>query len=194
MQSFVAKLGYKFPTPYEIRCVNILDLANTDLSKYAQVYCEKYVEAPLLAYADYRKLPNIALRMKPEEVKVGDCVEIMTRNISDVKFTARGVVMQSSGATQNGINLSKQSFLINGTEVFDSMFIVHFPEMSSGHRCKCGRKEHRLLGYLCDVTTLNDFGSAPFHIIETAYRLQKVNPDEHEEVKIARKKKRGCCY
>ena len=71
---------------------------------------------------------------------MGDCVEIMTRNISDVKFTARGVVMQSSGATQNGINLSKQRFLINVTEVFDSMSLVHFPAMSSGRRCKCGRK------------------------------------------------------
>ena len=47
---------------------------------------------------------------------------------------------------------------------------------------------------LCDVTTLNYFGRVPFHIIETAYRLRKLdavdstaNPVKHDEVKIARK-------
>ena len=46
--------------------------------------------------------------MKPEEVKVGNCIGIMKINISDVKATAHGVVVKISGATQNGINLSKQ--------------------------------------------------------------------------------------
>ena len=103
--------------------------------------------------------------------------------------------MQSSGTTQNGINLSKQRFLINVTEVFGSMPLVQFLAMSSRHRCKCGRKEYVLLRYLCNVKTLKDFGSVPLNIVETVYRLQKVyavasntNPVEHEEVKIARKK------
>ena len=102
--------------------------------------------------------------------------------------------MQSSDATQNGINLSKQRFLVNVTEFFYSMSIVHFPEMSSGYWCKCSRKEHGFIRSLCNVSTLKAFVSVPFHIIEMAYRLQKVdaidsttNPVEHEEVNITRK-------
>ena len=96
--------------PYEIRRGNVFDLSTTDLSKYAQVYFGKYAEAPLLAYAEYRKLPNLALRMTPKKVKVGNCVEIMTSKISDVKATARGFVVQSIGDFQNGISLNKQIF------------------------------------------------------------------------------------
>ena len=51
--------------------------------------------------------------MKPEDVKVVNCAEIRMSNISDVKYTVRGVVVQSSGATKNGINLSKQRSLVN---------------------------------------------------------------------------------
>ena len=101
MQALVANIGYHFPNIYEIRRRNIFDLATPDLSKDAQVYCVKGVEAPLLAYAEYRKLPNLEIRMKPEEIKVSKCVEIMTRKISFVKSTARGVVVRSSVATQN---------------------------------------------------------------------------------------------
>ena len=61
LQALVAKLGYHFPNPYEIRRSDILYLATPELSKDAQVYCAKYVEAPLLAYAEYHKLPNIVL-------------------------------------------------------------------------------------------------------------------------------------
>ena len=101
------------PNPDEIRRGDVFDLVTPEMSKYTQVYCAKDVEAPLLDYTEYQKLPNLALRMKYEEVKVGDCVEIMTSKISDIKATACGVVVQSSGDTQNGINLSKQRFLIN---------------------------------------------------------------------------------
>ena len=96
--------------PYEIRRGNVFDLSTTNLSKYAQVYCGKYAEAPLLAYAEYRKLSNLALRMKLEELKVGDCVERITSNISDVKATVCGVLVQFSGATQKGIKLRKERF------------------------------------------------------------------------------------
>ena len=103
--------------------------------------------------------------------------------------------MQSSGATQNGINLIKQRFLVNVIEVFDSMSLVHFPAMRSGRRCKCDHKYHELIRYLCDVTALKYFDSVPFHIIEKEYRLQKVDavdstakPVEHKEFAIARKK------
>ena len=65
--------------------------------------------------------------MKPEEVKVGNCVEIMMIKISNFKDTTRVVVVQSSGATQNVINLSKKIFLVNVTEVFYSMSLVQFP-------------------------------------------------------------------
>ena len=95
----------------------------------------------------------------------------MISKISDVKATARGVVVQSSVATHNGIDLSKKSFLINVTELFDITLIVHFQAMSSKRQCKCGRKEHGLLRSLCNVMTLIDVGSVPFHIIETTYRI-----------------------
>ena len=65
--------------------------------------------------------------MKPEEVKVGNCVEIMMTKISNFKATTRVVVVQSSGATQNVINLSKKIFLVNVTEVYYSMSLVRFP-------------------------------------------------------------------
>ena len=65
--------------------------------------------------------------MRPEEVKVGNCVEIMMIKISNLKATTRVVVVQSSGATQNVINLSKKIFLVNVTEVFYSMSLVQFP-------------------------------------------------------------------
>ena len=107
--------GYYLPNPDEISRGDVFDLATPDLSKDAQIYCAKYVKAPLLAYAEYKKLPNLALQMKTEKVKVGDCVEIMMSNILEVKATARGVVVQSSGATKNGINLRKQRFLVNVT-------------------------------------------------------------------------------
>ena len=83
------------------------------MSKYAQLYCSRYVEVPLLSYAEYQKLPNLASQMKREGVKVGVCVEIMISKISYVIDTARGIVVQGSGSTQNGINLIKQRFLIN---------------------------------------------------------------------------------
>ena len=153
---------------------DIFDLTTPKLSKGAQLYCAKDVKAPLLAYAQYRKLPNVALRMKPEEVKLVDCVKKKTSNISDVKTTTRGVVVQSSGATQNGMNLEQKQVLINVTEVFDSMLLIHFPVMSSGRWYKCGHKEQGSLIYLFDVKTLKYFGSVPFHIIEIAYRLRKV--------------------
>ena len=73
------------------------------------------------------------------------------------------------------------------------MSLVQFIAISSGRQCKCGCKEHGFLIYLCNVTTLKDFGSVPFHIIETEYRIRKVyvvdstaNPVEHKEFKIAR--------
>ena len=88
----------------------------------------------------------------------------MTINISDVKATVCEVVLHSSGATQNGINLSKQIFLVNVTEIFESMLLVQFPDMSSGCRCNCGRKEHGYFRSLCDVMTLKYFGSVPLHI------------------------------
>ena len=72
MQALVAKLGFHFPNLDEIRRSDVFNLSTTELSKYAQVYCAKYVEVPLLVFTDYWKLPNLALRMKPEEVKVGD--------------------------------------------------------------------------------------------------------------------------
>ena len=75
------------------------------------------------------------------------------------------------------------------------MSLVHFPETSSRCRCKCGRKENELLRSLCDVTILKYFDSVPFQMVETAYRLRKVDasdstadPVEHEEVEIASKK------
>ena len=102
---------------------------------------------------------------------MGNCVEIMTRKISYAKATARGVVLQSSGAAKNIINLSRQRFLVNVTEVFDSMLLVQFPEMSSGRWLKCVRKYHGLLRSLCYVTTIKVFDSVPFHMIEMAYRL-----------------------
>ena len=187
--------------PYEIRRGHVFNLATHELPKYVQVYFEKDVEAPLIAYVDYHKLLNLELLIKPEEVKVIHCVVVITSNISDFKAIACGVVVQSSGATQNGINLIKQSFLVNVTEVFDIMLLVHFPAMSSVCRCKCGRKEHIFLIYLCGITTLKYFGSVLFHIIETVYRLQKVDavgstsdPVKHKEVGITRKKYCGCCY
>ena len=73
------------------------------------------------------------------------------------------------------------------------MSLVHFPETSSVHQCKCGCKEHGTIRSLCDVTTLKDFGNVPFHMIETALRLRKldavdstVDPVEQKEVKIIR--------
>ena len=110
LQALVVKLGYHLLNPHEIMCVNVLDLATHDLSKDAHVYCAKDVEAPLLAYAEYWKLSNLALRMKLEELKVGDCVERITSNISDVKATVCGVLVQFSGATQKGIKLRKERF------------------------------------------------------------------------------------
>ena len=68
-----------------------------------------------------------------------------------------------------------------------------FLETIRGSWWKCGRKEHGFLKSLCSIMTLKDFGSVPFHIIETVYRLRKVDavnstadPVEHEEVEIAR--------
>ena len=131
--------------------------------------------------------------MKPEEVKVGNCIGIMKINISDVKATAYGVVVKISGATQNGINLSKNIFLFNVTELFDSMLLVHIPLMSSGRRCKCSHKDHRLMKSFCNVNTLKYFVRVTFHVIETAYRFQKVdavdstaNPVEHILVETAK--------
>ena len=126
------------PKPDENRRGDVFNIATTEVSKYSKLYCAKDVEAPHLVYAEYWKLPNSALQMKPEELKVGECVEIMTSKISDVKATTPGVVVQSSGATKNRINLSKQGFLVNVTEVFDSMLLVHFPVMSSGRRYNSG--------------------------------------------------------
>ena len=100
MQALVAKLGYHLPNPDEIRRGNVLDIETPDLSKDAQIYYAKDVETTLIAYSEYRKLPNLVLQMKPKEVKVGDCVEIMTMKVSDFKATARGVVVHSSGATK----------------------------------------------------------------------------------------------
>ena len=109
--------------------------------------------------------------MKPKEVKLVKSVEIMTKNKLDVKATTHSVVVQISGATQNGINLNKRRFLVNVVEVFDSILIVQFPTISIGRRCKCGSKEHRLMRSLDDVTTLRDVCINPFNIIETSYRL-----------------------
>ena len=110
LQALVEKLGYILPKPDEIRRGDVFNLEAPELSKYAQVYFAKDVEAPLLSYVEYRKLPNLSLQMKPKELKVGDFVEIMTINISYVKAITRGVVVHSSGATQNRINRSKQKF------------------------------------------------------------------------------------
>ena len=41
---------------------DIFDLETPNMSKDAQVYCEKYVEASLIAYVNYQKLPNIELQ------------------------------------------------------------------------------------------------------------------------------------
>ena len=61
LQALVADLGYYFPNPYEIRSGAVFDLEIPDMSKDSQVYCAKDVEASLLAYAEYRKLPNLEL-------------------------------------------------------------------------------------------------------------------------------------
>ena len=71
MQALVANI---LPKPDEIICGDVFDLATPEMSKYAQVYYAKYFKAPLLAYIEYQKRPNLALRMKPKEVKLGDCV------------------------------------------------------------------------------------------------------------------------
>ena len=81
MQTPVVKLVYHLINPDEIRRGDVFGLETPYLSKGALVYFAKDIEAQLLAYAEYWKLPNHVLRMKPEEVKVGDCVEIMTSNI-----------------------------------------------------------------------------------------------------------------
>ena len=60
-QALVSKLGYNLTNTDKIRRVGVFDLETLELSKYAQLYCAKYVEAPLLAYAEYRKLTNLAL-------------------------------------------------------------------------------------------------------------------------------------
>ena len=87
---------------------DIFDLETPNMSKDAQVYCEKYVEASLIAYVDYQKLPNIELQTNTKKVKTGKLVEIMTSKISDVISTAHGVFFHSIGNTQNGINLIKK--------------------------------------------------------------------------------------
>ena len=61
IESLVVKLGYHFPSPYEISRGNVFYLATPDVSKDAQGYCVKDVKAPLLAYAEYWKLPNLSL-------------------------------------------------------------------------------------------------------------------------------------
>ena len=133
--------------------------------------------------------------MKTQEVKVGNCVEIMMINISYVIATTRGVVVQGSGATKNGLNLIKQIFLVNFIEFFDSMSLVCFPVIRSGHQCKFGCKEHAILISLCNIMTLKYFVSVSFQFFETEYRLQKLDvvygttdPVEHKEVEIARNK------
>ena len=90
-----------------------------------KVYCEKYVEASLIPCVDYQKLPNIELQTKTKKVKTGKWVEIMTSKISDVISTAYGVFFHSIGNTQNGINLIKKGFLVNVTELFDCMLLMH---------------------------------------------------------------------
>ena len=85
----------------------------------------------------------------------------MMIKISYVKVTALRVLVKSSGATKNGINLSKQTFLVNVTEVFGRMLLVKFPAMISKSWCKCGSKEHISLRFLCYITTLKDFCQRP---------------------------------
>ena len=101
------------PNPDEIMRSDIFDLETPNMSKDAQVYCEKYVEASLIAYVDYQKLPNIELQTKTKKVKTGKLVEIMTSKISDVISTDHGVFFHSIGNTQIRINLIKKEFLVN---------------------------------------------------------------------------------
>ena len=55
IQAIVEKLGFHFPNTDEIRHGGVFNLSTTDLSKYAQLYCAKYVKVPLLIFTEYWK-------------------------------------------------------------------------------------------------------------------------------------------
>ena len=174
LQALVKKAGYYLPKPDAIRCGDVFDLGAT-LSQEAVTYCVRDVEAPLFLYERYASLPNLALRMKPADVNVGQVVDVMPSKTSSVAPLARGHVLLSSGQTRNGgLTLSATRFLIRVTEVFEEGALAHFPVADNGTRCKCGRNEHGQLREICDFPSLASFGAVPFNMIETASRLRKV--------------------
>jgi hypothetical protein len=52
------------------------------MSESALEYCARDVVAPLLLYFVYKQMENLTIRMKPEEIIVGQKIDLMSSQVT----------------------------------------------------------------------------------------------------------------
>jgi hypothetical protein len=77
-----------------------------------------------------------------------------------------------SGEKNYCLNITKTREQLQVLKVLNPWGTVHFPKLSRGKRCKCGRAKHGEIRSICDLHRLHQFGEAPFFMVETHHHLR----------------------
>ena len=75
-------LNYLLSKPDEIRRGDVFDFQLPEMSESALEYCARDVVAPLLLYFVYTQMENLTIRMKPEEIIVGQKIDLMSSQVT----------------------------------------------------------------------------------------------------------------
>lgn len=170
--------GQKFylPKPQGIRVGTTFGSKNGSLNNRALKYCQMDVEAPLILHDLYSALPDLTKRIKAEELKVGNIVDIMPSATSKYPI-AQGTIKQIGGQWKdNKMKLRKDYVLVEVKKVFDLQGVIHYPsDKNTVNKCSCGKRSHVQIEKKCDFYLYSQFGKPAFETIEIPTRLRLYN-------------------
>jgi hypothetical protein len=155
----------------------------------AQEYLARDVEGGLLIYHETKNLPDLSLRLKKSELKVGMEVDILSSRKTVVQPIASGVICQvgaSNTRTMTGLPLPEGRVLVEIQKVFKPMSGLYYTQVGK-RKCKCGSNDHKhgSTARWCDLRTFGDaqrIKPDPFTIVEDCCRLRKHH--DHDDTAI----------
>jgi hypothetical protein len=155
------------------------------LSDEARTYLARDVEGGILIFQHTKDLPDLSLRLKRSELKVGMEVDIMPTRKTVVTPIARGVICQigaKNTRTMTGIPLTENRVVIEVEQVLKPNCGLYYTQVGR-RKCKCGANDHKhgISTEKCDIRTFGDAQNQlqdPFTIVEDVNRLRLRHNDQ----------------
>jgi hypothetical protein len=166
------------PKKADLRISDIWTRQGT-LGKEAQEYLARDVDGGLMIFQKTKDLPDLSLRLRKSELKVGMEVDILPSRKTVVKPIATGVICQigaKNSRTLTGILLTESRVLVEIQKVFKPNSGLYYTQVGK-RKCKCGSNDHKHGSTdRCDLRTFGDaqrIKQDPFTIVEECSHLRR---------------------